>query len=73
MAFDMAGMDVGVGSACSSGISKPNSVLLNLGFSSKEALSGLRLSFELTLNKSKAIDYWSKIEMVLNKILKSAK
>jgi len=73
IAFDLAGIDVGVGSACSSGVSKPNSVLLKLGYSSKEASSGLRLSFEPTLNKSKAINYWSKIEAVLERVIKSIK
>ena len=73
MAFDLAGMDVGVGSACSSGISKPNSVLLNLGYSSEEALSGLRLSFEHELTKSKAEAYWGRIEAVLDKVILSIK
>ncbi len=73
MAFDLAGMDVGVGSACSSGISKPNSVLLNLGYSSKEALSGLRLSFEHDLTKSNAVNYWDKIESVLDKLVQPIK
>ena len=73
IAFDLAGMDVGVGSACSSGISKPNSVLLNLGYSSEEALSGLRLSFEHNLTEEKAAIYWSKIEPVLDKVIRSIK
>mgnify|MGYP001223329270 CR=1 FL=1 len=73
MAFDLAGMDVGVGSACSSGISKPNNVLLNLGHTKEEALSGLRLSFEHELTTSKAALYWGKIEAVLDKVLLSSK
>ena len=73
MAFDLAGMDVGVGSACSSGISKPNNVLLNLGYTKEDALSGLRLSFEHDLTKSKAANYWTKIEAALDKVLVESK
>ena len=54
MAFDMAGMDVGVGSACSSGALEPSRVLLNMGFSKNHAQSSLRFSLS-RMNTSEEI------------------
>jgi cysteine desulfurase len=69
MAFDLNQIDVGTGSACSSGILASNETLLNLGCSEKEAQSGIRLSFEPNLNLVKAKSYWEKIKRVLQKVL----
>ena len=69
MAFDLGQIDVGTGSACSSGILTPNKTLINLGCSEKEAQSGIRLSFEPNLNLVKAKSYWDKINKVLQKVL----
>ena len=43
-AFDLAGMDVSSGSACSSGTVSPSRVLLAMGYSHQEARSALRIS-----------------------------
>lgn len=69
MAFDLNQMDVGIGSACSSGILTSNKTLINLGCNEKEAQSGIRLSFEPNLNLVKAKAYWDKIKKVLQKFL----
>jgi cysteine desulfurase len=44
-AFDMAQIDVSSGSACAAGISLPNRILLNMGYSSEVAKSSLRFSW----------------------------
>jgi cysteine desulfurase len=64
--FDMQGIDVSRGSACSSGIVKENRILLNMGFSSLESLSAIRFSFSplLTILESE------KIAIFIEKVLK---
>ncbi len=44
-ALDINGIEVGTGSACSSGNRQPSKVLLAYGFSEEEAKSAIRLSF----------------------------
>ncbi|MEE2742691.1 MAG: aminotransferase class V-fold PLP-dependent enzyme [Bdellovibrionota bacterium] len=70
MAFDLNQMDVGIGSACSSGITAPNRILLELGHDETTAKSGLRLSFGPDLNLEKAKDYWIQIEKVLKRAIR---
>lgn len=65
MKFDLNGMDVSIGSACSSGIVKENRVLLAMGFSPQAALSSLRLSFSPFLSEAEAIQYSKKIIALL--------
>ncbi len=44
-AFDLAGIDIGVGPACSSGSFKPSRVMMAMGMSEDLARTGVRLSF----------------------------
>jgi cysteine desulfurase len=70
MRFDMAGVSVSTGSACSSGIIKENRILMNMGYSADESKSALRLSFSPLLNLNQATEYWIEIEKILNDIIK---
>lgn len=70
MKFDLAGMAVSTGSACSSGIIQENKVLMNMGFSSEDSRSSLRLSFSPKMNKQDAILYCEKISQVLSELMK---
>lgn len=67
-ALDMEGIDIGVGSACSSGISKPNRTLLSMGYSERDALNTIRLSFNPQTN-SQTLKSWA---TPLLKVLKRA-
>jgi cysteine desulfurase len=69
IAFDLNQMDVGIGSACSSGIASPNRILLELGYDQTTAKSGLRLSFGPDLSLEKAKLYWAEIEKVLKRVI----
>ncbi len=69
MAFDMAGMDVSNGSACSSGAVIPSRVLLAMGKTEKEALSAIRLSFSHSFNLEDAKTFWPLIKDVIQKYL----
>ncbi len=53
--LDLKGYAVSVGSACSSGALRPSQTLLGMGYSARQALQGLRVSFGLG-NKSSEID-----------------
>lgn len=64
--FDLQGIDVSKGSACSSGIVKENRILLNMGFSSAESLSAIRFSFSPTLTHSEAQRMALAVQKVLN-------
>lgn len=55
--YDLKGIAVSGGSACHSGALKPSKVLMTLGFSEKEALSSVRVSFGRFSLKSD-VDYF---------------
>ena len=64
--FDLQGIDVSKGSACSSGVVKENRILLSMGFSSADSLSAIRFSFAPTLTYSETQEMASAIQKVLN-------
>lgn len=70
MAFDMGGLDVSNGSACSSGAVIPSRVLLGMGYTEDQAISAIRLSFGPFFTKEKAIELWPKIETILSRFIK---
>ena len=45
MQLDMAGIGISFGAACASGTAKASSILLDMGFTKKDALSTVRISF----------------------------
>jgi cysteine desulfurase len=70
MKFDLGGMDVGLGSACSSGSPLPDRIILALGYDNESAKSGIRLSFEPYLELETAKIYFEKIKSVFKNSLK---
>lgn len=70
MRFDMEGIDLSTGSACSSGIIKENRILMAMGYSKEESKSALRFSFSPLMTLEEAKIYLSKIEKVFLSILK---
>jgi cysteine desulfurase len=64
--FDLQGVDVSTGSACSSGIIKENRILLNMGFTKEESLSAIRFSFSPLLNLAEATQISTIIQKILN-------
>jgi cysteine desulfurase len=70
MRFDMAGIAVSTGSACSSGIIRENRVLMSMGYSASESKSAIRISFSPVMNLDQAKENWIAIEKVLNEVLK---
>ena len=67
LAFDLAGVDVGSGSACSSGAVHPSRILLAMGYSERAAKSGIRLSFSPCLKEADVPEYWEKLVAVLER------
>ncbi len=67
--MDMAGFDVGRGSACSSGLSTPNKTLLAIGLDDALARGAVRFSFSpfFTLNDSKT--YLEKLTKIWKKFI----
>lgn len=63
--FDMMGVDLSTGSACSSGIIKENRVLMAMGYSFEESRSAIRLSFSPLMKKSEVAGYVEKIKSIL--------
>lgn len=68
--FDLLGVDLSTGSACSSGIIKENRILMSMGYSFDDSRSSLRFSFSPLMTKSDAEKYIEKIESILKGILK---
>lgn len=64
MKFDMNGLAVSTGSACSSGIIKENRIVRALGFSKEEALSCIRLSLPFDFNQNDAKNVLEKLVKV---------
>lgn len=69
MVFDMAGIDLSNGSACSSGAVIPSRVLLSMGYDEEQAKSALRLSFGPYFNKKEATHLWPLLENVFKRLL----
>lgn len=67
--FDLLGVDLSTGSACSSGIIKENRILMSMGYSFDDSRSSLRFSFSPLMNKNDALKYYEKIESIFKKIL----
>jgi cysteine desulfurase len=63
--FDMMGIDISTGSACSSGIIKENRILMAMGYSFEDSRSCIRFSFSPYLSKEDVIPYTEKIKSVL--------
>lgn len=63
--FDMMGVDLSTGSACSSGIIKENRVLMAMGYSYEHSRSAIRLSFSPLMKKSDVAGYVEKIKSIL--------
>lgn len=70
MKFDLSGIDIGTGSACSSGTSLPDRVILALGYDTDLAKSGIRLSFDPFMDENLAAKYFEKIKSILSTSLK---
>lgn len=70
VAFDLAGMDVSTGSACSSGAIVPSRVLLKMGYDEIRAKSAIRFSFSPRLTSTEAKEFGEKISLVVNRFSK---
>lgn len=68
-AFDLAGIDVSTGSACSSGAVAPSRVLMAMGFDEAQAKSSLRLSFAPYLNAEDAIEFSDRVNKIVMRFL----
>lgn len=68
-AFDLAGMSVSSGSACSSGAIVPSRILLAMGFSDDQARSAIRFSFSSTLRLKEADLFAEKIVALLGRFI----
>lgn len=65
--FDINGLEISAGSACSSGAAKPSAVLLQMGLNST-AKNGLRLSMGFAVNEEVLNKVESRLESVFNKL-----
>ena len=68
-AFDMNGIELSTGSACSSGVIKENRVLLNMGYSKDESREALRMSFSPLMKIHETTLFIEKISNVLKKFV----
>ncbi|MCK6593894.1 MAG: aminotransferase class V-fold PLP-dependent enzyme [Bacteriovoracaceae bacterium] len=68
-AFDMSGVELSTGSACSSGVIKENRVLMSMGHTAEESRQALRFSFSPFMTQSDAIKFVEKITSVLKKFV----
>ncbi|MBC7713108.1 MAG: aminotransferase class V-fold PLP-dependent enzyme [Rhizobacter sp.] len=67
--FDLMGVDLSTGSACSSGIIKENRILMSMGYSYEYSRSSLRFSFSPFMNKAEAASYLEKIKSILKSFI----
>jgi cysteine desulfurase len=65
--FDVHGLEISAGSACSSGAAKPSAVLLQMGLNAA-AKNGLRLSMGFAVNQETLNKIISRLESVFNKL-----
>lgn len=65
--FDINGLEISAGSACSSGAAKPSAVLLQMGLNST-AKNGLRLSMGFAVNEETLNKVETRLESVFNKL-----
>lgn len=68
-AFDLGGVEISTGSACSSGVIKENRVLVNMGYSKEESREALRFSFSPLMNFQESIIFIGKISNILKKFV----
>lgn len=68
-ALDIKGLQVGTGSACSSGSVEPNHILQTLGYDSELARSGLRLSLPFCFTQAQAQEVLAILTQVFNSFL----
>lgn len=67
--FDMMGIDLSTGSACSSGIIKENRILISMGYSFEDSRAALRFSFSPFMKREEVATYVEKIRSVLKGFL----
>ncbi len=67
--FDLLGIDLSTGSACSSGIIKENRILMSMMYSFDDSRSSLRFSFSPLMNQAQAALYAQKIISILEKMI----
>lgn len=67
--FDLNGLEISAGSACSSGTAKPSSVLLQMGLKDI-AKNALRLSMDFQINEDSLNKIEERLESVFNKLRK---
>lgn len=63
--FDMMGIDLSTGSACSSGVIKENRILMAMGYSYDDSRAALRFSFSPFMTKKEVAGYVEKIKSLL--------
>ncbi|MCK5882555.1 MAG: aminotransferase class V-fold PLP-dependent enzyme [Bacteriovoracaceae bacterium] len=69
-AFDIAGIELSAGSACSAGILSPSRVLMSMGVDENDAKSFIRLSFGPDLSLELAKDYVISLTPIFERFLK---
>ena len=67
VAFDMGGMDVSTGSACSSGAILPSRVLMSMGYNETLSKSAIRLSFSPYLNRAEGDEIYSRVQRIIQR------
>jgi cysteine desulfurase len=68
--FDLMGVDLSTGSACSTGVIKENRILMSMGYGMEDSRSAIRFSFSPFMNLLEATLYWDRVKQILGDILK---